>query len=151
MASLASPDAVPSWLNNYVHVNGSVFDDDERPELKNVFVNAFTRRDRATWDVRACYHIVNYNVPLGINAPPPAPIENIMLRLPVPQDLKPRGITALDPDSADAARPEWRAGEHSLLVKLPRLSIYKVIVVDYASTKPPPPPKMKSDRRGLDF
>jgi len=151
MASLASPDAVPSWLNNYVHVNGSVFDEDERPELKNVFVNAFTRRDRATWDVRACYHIVNYNVPLGVNAPPPAPIENIMMRLPVPLDLKPRGITALDPDSPEAARPEWRAGEHSLLVKLPRLSIYKVIVVDYASTKPPPPPKPKSDRRGFDF
>ena len=63
----------------------------------------------------------------------------------------PRGITAFDPDSAGAARPEWHTGEHSLLVKLPRLDIYKVIVVDYASTQPPPPPKMKADRRGLDF
>jgi hypothetical protein len=151
MATLASPDAVPSWLSNYVHVNGSVFEDDERPELKNVFVNAFTRRNPATWDVRACYHIVNYNVPLGVGAPPPAPIENIIMRLPVPLDLKPRGITALDPDTSSVEKPESRLGEHSLLLKLPRLNIYKVIVVDYASTKPPPAPKMKSDRRGFDF
>ena len=150
MASLASPDGVPSWLANYVHINGSVFDEDERPELKNVFVNAFTRRDPATWDTRICYHIVNYNVPLGVGAPPPAPIGNILLRLPVSQDLKPRGVTALDPDADAAGQPEWHADEHVLLVKLPRLNIYKVIVVDYASTKAPLP-KTKSDRRGLDF
>ena len=150
MDSLASPDAVPSWLANYVHINGSVFDEDERPELKNVFVNAFTRRDPATWDARICYHIVNYNVPLGVGAPPPAPIGDITLRLPVPQDLKPRGITALDPDVAGVEKLEWHQGEHSLLMKLPRLNIYKVIVVDYASTKAPPL-KTKSDRRGLDF
>jgi hypothetical protein len=72
--------------------------------------------------------------------------------LPIPRDLKLRGFTVIDPDSPDAERPESKTGETSLMVKLPRLNLYKVIVADYASLKPPPPPqKQKSDRRGLDF
>ncbi|MCX7827458.1 MAG: hypothetical protein N2689_18155, partial [Verrucomicrobiae bacterium] len=153
MDKLDSPEALLGWLGDYVHIDPCLIVDDGRPELRNVYVNAFTRRNRETWDVHACYHFVNYNVPLGVNAPSPKPIENLMLRLPIPHDLKLRGFTVLDPDAPDGERPESKTGETALMIKLPRLNLHKIIVADYASLKPPPsaPQKQKADRRGLDF
>ncbi|MBI5396449.1 MAG: hypothetical protein HZA91_14235 [Verrucomicrobia bacterium] len=142
--SLDEPTAIPSWLNDYVHVSAQLLADDGREELQRVFVNCFARRSRETGDIRVAIHLVNYNVPLGANAPPPAPLGDLMVRLPVLPNLKLRGLTALDPDSPDAEKLEWKQGESGLWVKLPRLAIYKIVVVDFASTVPPPPPVPKS-------
>ena len=109
-----------------------------------MFVNSFARRSRETGDIRMAVHLVNYNIPLGANAPPPAPLPDLMLRLPMPPNLKLRGITTLDPDSAEPDKLEWKQGESGLLIKVPKLAIYKVVVVDFASTVPPPPPVPKS-------
>ncbi len=143
--TLDEPDAISSWLNDYVHVGAQILADDGREELRRVFVNSFARRGRETGDVRMALHFVNYNVPLGVNAPPPKPLTDLMLRIPVPPNLKLRSLTALDPDSPTAEQPGWKQGEGNLLVKLSRLNIYKALVVDFLSTVPPPPPIKKSD------
>lgn len=144
LESLDEPGAIASWLNDYVHVGAQLLADDGREELQRVFVNSFARRSRETGDIRLAVHLVNYNVPLGVNAPPPAPLPDLMLRLPMPPNLKLRGITTLDPDAAEPDKIEWKQGESGLLIKLPKLAIYKVVVVDFASTVPPPAAVPKS-------
>jgi hypothetical protein len=138
MDQVTDPGDISMWLGNYVHVSPRLLEEDDRPELRNVFVNSFARRNRYTGDVRMAVHLVNYNVPLGQNAPPPKPLADLVLKLPVPRDLVVRGITALDPDAPQADTLDTKKAEHGFWVRVPRLNIYKIVVVDFACTKPPP-------------
>ncbi|MBM3860506.1 MAG: hypothetical protein FJ395_12755 [Verrucomicrobia bacterium] len=117
------PDAniLGTWLRD-----AAAIVDDGRPELRRVYINLFARRHPA----RIVAHVLNYNTPLGVDALPPAPIENISLRIPLPRGLKPRCVTAFDADTDTAQALEWKSGSETLAVTLPRLLISKMILVE---------------------
>jgi len=122
MEKLPDVSVLGSWLRD-----AAAIVDDGRPELRRVYINLFARRDPA----RIVAHVLNYNTPLGVNAPPPAPIENISLRIPLPRGLEPRRLTAFDADSDAAETLNWKRAGDTLAVSLPRLLISKMIVVEF--------------------
>jgi hypothetical protein len=80
--------------------------------------------------MRLTAHLVNYNVPLGAGAPPPEPVKDIELRMPLPRGYKPVDLTVLDPRTHGAESLPWQWGDGAVFVKLPSLTVYAIVVLN---------------------
>lgn len=123
---LPEAKGLETWLRQTAKLDAAAVLDDGRPTLQRVFVNLFVRRAPP----RLVLHVLNYNSPLGVHAGPPNPLENISLRIPLPDGFAPVRITAFDPDGPSPEPLKWQPPGEMLLVNLPRLLLSKMIVVE---------------------
>ena len=97
---------------------------------RRVKVNAFC--DAPGRPKKLVLHVVNYSVPLGVEAAPPEEVDGIRVRLPLPAGAKVTAVTAYSPDRD--AGVLLRVGDEggAKEVALPRLRIYEVVEVELA-------------------
>ena len=102
----------------------NMLDDSGDEQLRAVRLNVFSRGDgRREYFV----HLVNYNVPLGLDAPPPREFDNLRVRLRLPGVSKDMKAVCFAPESEgrSSVKVQWNNGEISFTI--PHLRIYKVV------------------------
>jgi len=87
----------------------------------HVKVNAFRAADRLV------VHAVNYNVPLGINAPEPTAIDGIELSVPLPEGMRAAAAACHAPDEPRPAPLKVATRDGRARLRLPTLRIYRVV------------------------
>lgn len=99
----------------------------DREQGRHVKVNAF--REASVHPGRLVLHVVNYSVPLGVEAKPPEEVDGLRLRLPLPEGAGVASVTAYSPDREGGLplRPDGEGGPNEVV--LPRLRIYEVVEV----------------------
>ncbi len=122
-------EAVPQALGP----DASVLSCPAKDLAPHVKVNAFCAPGDGSG--RIVVHVVNYNVPLGVDAPPPTPVGGIELRLPWPKGRRVTGATAYAPDEAEPVKLTPRIEGDRLICRLPRLRIYRVVELRYEQAR----------------
>ena len=123
---LPDATAVGSWLRDTAKLDAAIIADDSRPELQRVYVNIFGRRSPS----RMVVHVLNYNTSLGVDASQPLAINNLSISMPLPRGLRPQAVISYDPERPDGEKLEWKAEREKLIIRLPQLTISKMIVAD---------------------
>ncbi len=119
----ATVEAAPQALG----ADASVLSCPSRELAPHVKVNAFCTPGEGPG--RVVVHVVNYNVPLGVEAARPTPVDGIELRLPWPKGRRVAAATAYAPDEQEPVPLETRIEDGRLLCRLPRVRIYRVVEV----------------------
>ena len=96
----------------------------------HVKVNAF--RTLGNEPGRLVVHVVNYNVPLGVNAKPPTTIDGIELSVPLPKGTRASSARVFAPDAAEAVPVAVATREGKARLGLPTLHIYRVVELTLA-------------------
>ena len=91
----------------------------------HVKVNAFRTVREAPG--RLVVHVVNYNVPLGIDADPPTPVAGIELSIPLPEGTQAALARVHAPEEARPAPVAVRTANGRARLRLPTLRIYRVV------------------------
>ena len=110
-----------------IGANAVVLTCGDKKGAAHVKVNAF--RTLGGSPERIVVHLVNYNVPLGVNADDPIPIDNIELNLPLPPGAHAKSATVHAPDEPDVRLPLESTDRHACL-RLPRLGVYRVVEIE---------------------
>ena len=76
---------------------------------------------------RIVVHVVNYNVPLGVDAPEPTPVDGIELDMPLPKGTRTRSIAIYAPEEAAPASLPVNGTNGRTHIRIPELQIYRVI------------------------
>jgi len=98
------------------------------PQLgTHVKVNAFCDLDGLA--PRIVVHVVNYNVPLGVDAEEPQEVEGLALSLPLPSDAKTLSAKCYAPDEPTAQSLAVRTDGGRVTVAIPWLRIYRVLEI----------------------
>jgi len=93
-------------------------------DLRAVRVNVFTRGD----DAREYFvHLVNYNVPLGVDAPPPREFDDLRLSLQLPGLPGRVKAVCVCPESEKATKLEVKRKGDGISFVVPHLRIYKIV------------------------
>jgi hypothetical protein len=91
----------------------------------HVKVNAFRTLDEEP--ARIVVHVVNYNVPLGVEAPEPEPIERVELAVPLPEGSGVASATGHAPGEREPVWVDVEVRDGTAHVSLPALGIYRVV------------------------
>ena len=89
-----------------------------------VKTNAF--RSLAQTPARIVVHLVNYNVPLGVDAAPPVPVHNIQLKLPLPPDHRAVSAKFFTPTHNTPRQLPINHSQNRVHITIPQLNIYGV-------------------------
>lgn len=92
-----------------------------------VKVNAF--QEDADTPRRLILHLVNYNVPLGVEPVPPVPVEGLELAIPLPEACQTVSARAYSPARVQAEELTVRHDKRLATIAVPSLRIYEVIEV----------------------
>ena len=95
--------------------------------VRHVKVNGFVSPRSSSR--RIVVHVVNYNVPLGVNAPNPTWIDGLELHVPLPEGAQVESCTAYAPGEAEPVNPPFVIKNGRAEIRLPQLHIYQVIEV----------------------
>ncbi len=90
-------------------------------EQNHVKINAFAG------DGRIIVHVVNYNVPLGVDARPPIEMEDFELEIPLTQGMRCSQAVAYAPDDPQPVELELRNLAGKAVLTLPPLRVYQVV------------------------
>jgi hypothetical protein len=117
----------PDVVSAAIGANAAVLACGDEQGAAHVKVNAF-RTLRGSPE-RIVVHLVNYNVPLGVNAVDPIPIDDIELNLPLPPGAHAKSATTHAPDEPDVQLP-LESTDCRACLRLPRLGIYRVVEIE---------------------
>ena len=92
-----------------------------------VKVNAF--QEPGDTPRRLIVHLVNYNVPLGVDPDPPVPVEGLELTIPVPEDCQGVSARACSPERVQGEELAVRHDSQRATIAVPSLRIYEVVEV----------------------
>ena len=84
---------------------------------------------------RIVLHLVNYNVPLGVDAPPPAAIDGMELLVPLPRGMRAASARAFAPDRDGATALSIENVETRARIAVPALQIYQVVELTLESVR----------------
>ncbi len=101
----------------------------------HVKVNAYCTRGGDP--ARLVVHVVNYNVPLGVEAGPPEEVKGLVLDLPIPGAARVESVKCYVPGGSEIPLRADAAGRR-VRIRLPRLHIYRVVEIQL-STRPNDP------------
>ncbi len=121
VTSVASVESVPAALGGTAPVLACA----DALLGAQVKVNAF--QSIAEVPPRIVLHLVNYNVPLGVDAPPPAAVDGIELLVPVPKGMRAVSARALAPDRDGDTALAINGAESGARIAVPGLRIYQVV------------------------
>ena len=91
----------------------------------HVKVNAFRSLSGAPG--RLVVHLVNYNVPLGVDAPAPTPVSKIDLDLPLPKGTRAVSAKIFAPDEDESVSLNVNCTDGRVRVRISELKIYRVL------------------------
>jgi len=80
---------------------------------------------------RIVLHLVNYNVPLGVDAPPPTAIDEIELLVPLPKGMRTASARAFAPDRDGGTTLRMENVENCARIAVPGLQIYQVVELTF--------------------
>ncbi len=115
------------WIESVAERKLSVVRSPEGPAMAKVRANAFAEPGKNRYII----HFVNYNVPLGVEAPEPEALGPIEVAVRLPAGGGPMKAVCHDPESEAAALPLQREGD-AVRFTLPPLRIYKIVELEPA-------------------
>ena len=78
---------------------------------------------------RIIVHVVNYNVPLGVPAEDPQPVEGLSLTVPLPKGMARVEANSFAPEEGAPTKLTAAVENGKATVQLPRLTIYQVVEI----------------------
>ena len=120
-------DDIPKELDRLLGHSQAVLTSPDSVYGPHVQVNAFRPVDSA--DSRLVVHLVNYNVPLGVDAPPPVVQDGLALDIPLPSGLCATAAKAYTPGEDQPVDLSITTVNGRAQATLPPLTIYRVVEV----------------------
>jgi hypothetical protein len=126
----ANPSETAEWIARTVGGKLSILHGPSSPALAKVRVNAFHEPRQSHWVL----HVVNYNVPLGVENRPPetqGPLEICLPIAPFPsgrRDLRTWKLVCYDPAGSTSVLPGKYDGQ-ALCFTVPEVRVHKIIEV----------------------
>ena len=91
----------------------------------HVKVNAFRAPCGASG--RIVVHVVNYNVPLGVNAPDPSAVDGVELDMTLPKGTRAESVRVYAPEEVEPVSLPVSTTNGRIHIRIPLLRIYRVL------------------------
>jgi len=116
-------EQLPLWLRQGIGRELTVLSGPDTALRRAVRVNAFRSPKRLV------LHVVNYNVPLGLNAPQPEPLTDLSFSVPLPAGWREVRVTAYEPGPTEGERLSAKVEGDRVQFTLPSLRVYRVVEI----------------------